>query len=47
MSSLHETSKQESEAKFLEGFRGGGIDSWNKVGTKYGIYNKYFPAPIL
>ncbi len=26
--------------------KGGKIDSWNWVGTKNGIYNKYIPAPI-
>ncbi len=36
-----------AEAKFLDGLGGWGIDSWNRVGTKYGIYDKYFPAHIL
>ncbi len=36
------------DAKCLDGWdRGVKIDYWNWVGTKYGIYNKYLPSPLL
>ncbi len=38
---------QHSEDKYLDGLEGGKINSWNWVGTKYGIYKKHLPAPLL